>query len=77
MKKVDELNNPSSCMSRAQDHELTFVLLARDATAPTTIRAWVAERIKAGKNKIDDAQIVEALKCAEAMELQRPLLVKS
>jgi hypothetical protein len=50
---------------------MTFVLLARDVAAPTAIRAWVAERIRIGKNTETDEQILEALHCANFMEQQR------
>ena len=63
-----ELTDPNSCMSRAREDEMTFVLLARDIAAPNTIRFWVAERIRLGKNIMEDAQIVEALSCAAKME---------
>ena len=71
MVKLEELSNPKSCMSRAGDHEMTFVLLARDAAAPKTIRFWVSERIRLGKNDARDNQILEALHCANFMEQQR------
>jgi hypothetical protein len=60
MRKRDELTDPNSCMSKARDDEWTFVLLGRDKAAPAAVRAWIAERIRLGKNKPDDAQIVEA-----------------
>lgn len=68
MRKTEELTNPRSCMSRARDDEMTFVLLGRDVAAPATIRFWVEQRILAGKNDKNDPQIVEALECATAME---------
>jgi len=52
---------------RAHDDEMTFVLLGRDAAAPEAIYAWIAERIRLGKNAVGDAQIVEAFKCARLM----------
>jgi len=72
MIKREELTNPASCMSRARDDEMTFVLLGRDAAAPVAIRAWVAERTRLGKNKATDEQILEALRCAAAMDQQTP-----
>lgn len=69
MLKRDELSNPDSCMSRAKDDEMTFVLLGRDQAAPAAIRAWVMERIRLGKNKSDDDQIIEAEMCARIMEV--------
>ncbi len=71
MRKSDELTNPASCMSRADADEWTFVLLGRDATAPATIRFWVSERCRIGKNRPTDPQIVEALACAASMEASR------
>jgi hypothetical protein len=68
MRKRDELTDPKSCMSRANDDELTFVLLARDMAAPATIRFWVVERLRLGRNRFDDPQILEALECARKME---------
>ncbi len=55
-------------MQHAHDEEMVFVLLSRDAAAPVAIRAWVAERIRLGKNVESDDQIVEAIQCAETME---------
>lgn len=67
MIKRDELTKPNSCMNRALDDEVTFVLLGRDPAAPAAIRAWVAERIRLGKNTGRDLQITEALECATRM----------
>ena len=71
MTKRDELTNPHSCMSKARDGEMTFVLLGRDVAAPAAIRAWIDERIRLGKNSSDDSQIREALECIDAMEIDR------
>jgi len=71
MRKQDELTNPNSCMSKAKDTEMTFVLIDRDVAAPAAIRYWVEKRIQLGKNKHDDPQILEALACAETMERER------
>lgn len=68
MIKREELTNPKSCMSRANDDEMTFVLLGRDKCAPDTIRAWVRMRVEMGKNTYADGQISEALECARRME---------
>lgn len=72
MIKRDELTNPESCMSRARDDEMTFVLLGRDKAAPLAIRSWVMERIRLGKNKPEDPQVMEALACAKAMDGKDP-----
>lgn len=63
MLKQEELTNPNSCMSRARDDEMTFVLLGRDPAAPVAIRAWIEERVRLGKNTRDDAQIQNAEEC--------------
>ena len=71
MIKRDELEYSESCLNKARDDERLFVLLARDPAAPTAIRAWVAERLRLGKNVAGDAQVVEALDCADRMERER------
>lgn len=71
MLKRDEIDDTNSCFNRAGEGERIFILLARDVAAPTAIRAWVAERIRLGKNELTDAQIVEALECAIRMDRER------
>lgn len=68
MLKRYEISKPNSCLNRAADYEMIFVLLERDLASPVAIRAWVAERIRLGLNTCDDMQILEALKCAKFME---------
>ena len=57
-------------MQHAHPEEMVFVLLSRDAAAPVAIRAWVAERVRLGKNIEADQQIIEALECAATMEAE-------
>lgn len=71
MKKLDELANPKSCMNRAHDNEMTFVLLGRDLMAPAVIREWCRLRCLHGNNSPKDPQITEALECAKKMEANR------
>jgi hypothetical protein len=69
MRKTEELSDQNSCLNRAKDDEMLFVLLGRDIAAPAAIRAWCRERIRLGKNDFEeDEQIAEALQCAVAME---------
>jgi hypothetical protein len=68
MRKKDELSNKNTCTQTAHPDEMMFVLLSRDAAAPVAIRAWIAERLRLGKNTASDQQIVEAEACAQAME---------
>jgi hypothetical protein len=76
MIKRRELTDPASCMSRAHEDEMTFVILARDKCAPGTIKDWVKRRIKSGKNIKGDSQTTEALRCAQIMTLQRKTIFK-
>jgi hypothetical protein len=71
MRKQQEIENTSSCFCRAREDEMIFVLLGRDVAAPATIRTWVEERIRLGKNWRSDSQMQEALRCAEVMEKEQ------
>jgi hypothetical protein len=70
MIKSLELSDPKSCMNNAKPDEMTFVLLGRDKAFVATIRFWAAERIRLGKNKPDDPQIVSALRDADMVEAE-------
>ena len=70
MRKKDELAKKHTCMNHAHPEEMVFVLLSRDAAAPAAIRAWVAERLRLGKNSALDSQITEALACIATMETE-------
>ena len=67
MRKREEMNDPKSCLSRANPDELLFVLLARDKAAPAAVRAWIEERIRLGKNKREDEQIRDAERWIEVV----------
>jgi hypothetical protein len=71
MRKCMEKADGNSCLNKADDNELIFVLLGRDVAAAATIRFWTLERIRLGKNKFNDQQIQEALSVAETMERER------
>ena len=71
MRKLYELNDVNSCLSKARPDELVFVLLGRDIAGPDTIRFWVRCRLASGKNEPGDRQIVDALLCADLMEQER------
>jgi len=69
--------NPSNydCYMNAEADEPMFTLLARDITAPATVRSWALQRaadIAVGnKPQIDQAMVDEAMACADAMEAWR------
>jgi hypothetical protein len=71
MRKRDELSDPASCLNRADDGEWLFVLLGRDRAAPAAVRAWVEQRVRLGKNRPDDQQIIEAERWAAAVEAEQ------
>lgn len=60
MRKSDELSNPKSCINKAGNHEMVFVLLSRDTAAPFAIAAWIESRLTLGLNEPNDPQITEA-----------------
>lgn len=60
MIKKHELLDPNSCLNKAADDEMLFVLLGRDPATPVAIRAWIEERVRLGKNEYGDEQIKEA-----------------
>ncbi len=72
MLKLKELYDKNSCLNKARSSEMVFTLIEREAT-PETIRFWCAERIRKGKNKPDDAQIIEALASADYVEMRLAL----
>lgn len=74
MLRREELARNESCINRAYDHEMVFVLLARDRVAPWAVRAWCLLRVLTRKNRWADRQIQEALVCAKEMGAQKPLL---
>jgi hypothetical protein len=69
MMKYREADDVSSCWNRAKRYEMVFVLLERDAAVPSTIRHWIAERIRLGRNQPGDDQLVEAELIAKQIEL--------
>lgn len=71
MRKRDELTNPNSCLNKAGDDDMIFVLIPSDEDAPDTIRDWVRRRIRRGKNQPGDPKMVEALENAATMERER------
>lgn len=71
MRKISEVNNPDSCLNKAAELEMVFVLRGKDECSPATIRFWVSERLRLGKNKATDLKIIFALEDADSMERER------
>lgn len=71
MRKRDELTDPTSCLNKAGDDEMLFVLLARDPAAPVAVEAWIAERIRIGKNAESDPKIITARRWVEDVRIGR------
>lgn len=71
MLKKDETTDESSCLNRAREDEMLFVLLGRDRAAPAAIRAWIGERLRLRMNAVDDEQITQAEQAALVMEGQQ------
>lgn len=70
MIKRTELIHPNSCLNKAHEDEMVFVLIGRDAAAAATVEFWIRERIRLKKNKPDDPQIEEARHCVEQMRAE-------
>lgn len=70
MLKRDEVGSANSCLNKACDGEMIFVLRAKDPCAGNTIRDWVARRLALGMNESSDDKIQEALACAAEMDRQ-------
>jgi hypothetical protein len=71
MRKKDEVADQTSCLNKANDNELLFVLLGRDLAAPATIRFWCSQRVTLGKNTANDAQIEDAMALADAIQQEQ------
>lgn len=67
--KLQAIGAVNSCWNRAKFDEQVFVLLGRDESAQIAIHAWIKDRIRRGKNSLDDPQIAEALDCIRQIEV--------
>jgi hypothetical protein len=65
MKKLDEINDPKSCLNHAADDEPVFTLRAQDRCAPAAVRDWAHRAKGAGCNP---AKVAEAMDIAREME---------
>jgi hypothetical protein len=60
VRKSLEIELKTSCLNKAKEDELLFVLLERDDAAAQTVEFWIDKRLSLGKNEINDPQIAEA-----------------
>jgi hypothetical protein len=67
--------SPYDCFQNLEPDEPYFLLMGRDPAAANLVRLWAVRRqeaIDAGEKPADDeAQVKEALLCAEHMEVWR------
>lgn len=71
MRKRDELADPNSCLNKAGDDEMLFVLRGRDDAYAGTVRFWQRERVKLGLNRPGDAKLVSAERDVVAVLVER------
>lgn len=60
MRKREELTDPNSCLNKAKDDEMLFVLLGRDRASVRAVESWIDERIYLGLNQPEDQKIIDA-----------------
>lgn len=62
-------NDPGAfdCYANAEPDEPMFILLGRDPAAAYAVYSWCMLRVRAGLNKKDDTQIVDARASAKKM----------
>jgi hypothetical protein len=76
-------DHPSTfdCYAKAADDEPYFVLLARDASAPSLVERWANRRERAiaegRKPATDSTMVSEARECAKAMRAWREVKHRS
>lgn len=70
MKKSEELSNSQSCLNKASDTEMLFVLLGRDPAFAGTVRDWAQRRVRMGLNSRHDVKILSAIIDAGQVEAQ-------
>lgn len=77
MLKEAELSNPNSCINKAGEGEMVFVLRAKDPVSPGLIEEWIQRRIDTGLNGPLDEKIQEAYRCASIMREQKARMPKA
>lgn len=65
MTKREELSNPASCLNKAAEDEIIFVLRSTDKLSPRLVRAWAEAAAMYG---CAPEKVAEARLCADMME---------
>jgi hypothetical protein len=68
MLKKDELTEPNSCLNKAHDNEMLFVILERDPAAADTVRYWMQKRIELGLDTNDSPKLLTAASIVQRFE---------
>lgn len=66
MRKIQEIENPESCLNRAEDDEPLFVIRAKDKVSASVVRSWAEWASLSGAHEPEKIQ--EARAIAEDME---------
>lgn len=69
MRKIDEIEQPTSCLNKSRAEEPLFVLRAKDPLAPAVVRTWANNAETTGAHEPE--KIAEARALADAMEEYR------
>jgi DNA-directed RNA polymerase subunit RPC12/RpoP len=69
VRKIDEVEIPTSCFNKAAPEEPIFVVRAKDPEAPDTVRTWANNAQTRGTHEPE--KIAEAFALADRMEAYR------
>lgn len=72
MTRVENMEDPDSCLMRAENDEPLFILRSKDPTSPILVIAWILLRVFLfQKNSLQDMQVRESFDLAEEMQRWR------
>lgn len=75
MKKRDEMEQPTSCLSKAAPDEPIFVLRGKDPIGADVVRTWASKAESEGHH--EPAKIAEAREFADEMDAYRERLTEA
>lgn len=76
MRKKDEVADPNSCLNKAKDDDILFVLKDTDQAMVDTVLYWIKRRIELGLNQQGDAKMTEAAQLANAVRMKQSGVLK-